>query len=218
MKKKAIVAGASGLIGSNLLEILLQRPDYEEVVALVRKELPVHHKKLRQIIVNFDELNTHIDDINGDVIFCCLGSTRAKTPDLAMYKKVDHDYPVTLAQLAQQNQVKQFHLVSAIGANAASRSFYLKLKGETENDVATIGLHTLYIYQPSFLTGKRPERRLMETTALTIMKVIDPLLFGTLRKYRSIAAKIVAQAMFNKSLINNKGVFIYPSDIIKQLA
>jgi uncharacterized protein YbjT (DUF2867 family) len=218
MANKAVIAGASGLVGSELLSILLQSTQYDEVLILVRKELPVQHKKLVQLIVDFDNLDQHQQVINGHVIFCCLGSTKSKTPDLLVYRKIDHDYPVKLAQIAVKNKMPHFHLVSAIGANSKSGNFYTKMKGETENDVQAAGIRSLHIYQPSLLTGNRKEHRLAERIATSIMKVIDPLLIGRLQKYRSIAAATVAMAMFKQSLNQEEAVFVHPSDHIKQLA
>jgi uncharacterized protein YbjT (DUF2867 family) len=218
MSKKVIIAGASGLIGSKLLDILLQKPDYDEILILVRKELPIEHQKLVQLVIDFDKLDEHTASINGHAIFCCLGSTRKKTPDLAVYRKIDHDYPVKLAQLGKQNGVEQYHLVSALGANSSSSNFYTKMKGETEDDIQKVGLKCLHIYEPSLLTGDRAEYRPTERIATILMKVIDPLLVGGLKKYRSIPAQTVALAMFNESVKNGEGVFIHPSDKIKLLA
>jgi uncharacterized protein YbjT (DUF2867 family) len=218
MSKKAIIAGASGLIGSKLLDSLLRKPDYDQVLILVRKELPIEHKKLVQLIIDFDELDEHTSAITGHAVFCCLGSTQKKTPDLSVYRKIDHDYPVKLAQLAKQNGVNQYHLVSAIGANSNSSNFYTKTKGETEDDLQKAGLKCLHIYQPSLLTGDRKESRPMERVFAGIMKVINPLLIGGFKKYRSIPAQTVALAMFKESLKNDEGVFIHTSDKIKLLA
>jgi uncharacterized protein YbjT (DUF2867 family) len=218
MAKKAIIAGASGLIGGLLLDILLKQPGYDEVLILVRKDLPVQHIKLKQLIVDFERLDDYTDKITGDVIFCCLGSTRKKTPDLTVYRKIDQDYPLQLAKIALHNGIGQYHLVSAIGANAASSNFYTKMKGETEAALKKVGLRSLHIYQPSFLTGDRKEKRQGEGFLVGLMKVLDPLLIGSLKKYRSIPAKTVAQAMYNESLIKQDGIFIHPSDKIKRLA
>ena len=218
MANKAIIAGASGLIGSNLLQILLHRDYYDEVVILVRKLLPVQHIKLTQIKVDFGHLQDHAGSITGHAVFCCLGSTQKKTPDLAVYRRVDHDYPLSLAQFALKNGVEQYHLVSALGANAGASNFYTKMKGETENDIKNIGLPCLHIYRPALLTGLRSEFRLAERIFTPIMKVIDPLLIGGLKKYRSIPASVVASAMYNQSINNECGVFIHPSDEIKQLS
>jgi uncharacterized protein YbjT (DUF2867 family) len=218
MSYKAVVAGASGLIGSSLLDILLNAPEYDEVLILVRKELPLNHKKLVQLVIDFDHLDNHAASITGHAIFCCLGSTKKKTPDLAIYRKIDYEYPLELAKLAKKNGVKQYHLISALGADAASSNFYTKMKGEIEDAIGKVGLNCLQIYEPSILTGDRKESRPMERFAIGVMKLIDPLLIGSLKKYRSIPAKTVAKALFNQSLKNEEGIFVHPSDKIKLLA
>jgi len=218
MLNKAVVAGASGLIGSYLLDILLAEPQYDEVLALVRKELPIQHKKLVQLVIDFDKLDDHAAAVTGHAVFCCLGSTRKKTPDLAEYRKIDHDYPLILARLAKQNSMKHYHLVSAIGANAMSSNFYTKIKGEIEEAIKHTGIECIHIYEPSVLTGDRKESRPMERFIIGLMKVINPLLIGGLKKYRTISARIVAQAMFNQSLKTEEGIFVHPSDKIKLLA
>lgn len=214
MAYKAIIAGASGLIGSNLVNILLEAPQYAEVLVIVRKELPIQHKKLVQLVINFDELDKHAAAITGHAIFSCLGTTKAQTPDKDQYRKIDHDYPLQLAQLAKQNGVEQFHVVTAIGANKNSSTFYLKLKGELEDELQKLGLKTLHIYQPAMLMGERERSRLLEKIATGVFKVIDPLLVGGLKKYRSVKGSTVANAMFKKSLESATGTFIYTSDKI----
>lgn len=214
MAYKAIIAGASGLIGSNLVNILLEAPQYAEVLVIVRKELPIQHKKLVQLVINFDELDKHAAAITGHAIFSCLGTTKAQTPDKDQYRKIDHDYPLQLAQLAKQNGVEQFHVVTAIGANKNSSTFYLKLKGELEDELQKLGLKTLHIYQPAMLMGERERSRLLEKIATGVFKVIDPLLVGGLKKYRSVKGSTVAHAMFKKSLESATGTFIYISDKI----
>ena len=218
MATKAIIAGASGLIGSNLLQILLNEPGYDEVLILVRKELPVNHKKLKQLVIDFDRLADHSKSINGDVIFSCLGTTMKKTPDLSVYRKIDHDYPLQLAQIAYQNGVAQYHMVSSLGANANASNFYLKTKGQVEEDLKQVALRTLCIYQPAFLTGDRKESRIAEKFLIPLMKLINPLLIGSLKKYRSIPAATVALTMYKQSLKKEDGLFIYSSDQIKELS
>ncbi|SDE74773.1 Uncharacterized conserved protein YbjT, contains NAD(P)-binding and DUF2867 domains [Mucilaginibacter pineti] len=218
MANKAIIAGSSGLIGSKLLDILLQEKFYDEVLILVRKELPIQHKKLTQLVTNFDQLDNYAHELTGHAVFCCLGTTNAKTPDKAIYRKIDHDYPVQLAQLALKNGVKQYHLVSSLGANVSSSFFYPKIKGETEADLQGLNLPALHIYRPALLTGDRKEKRAGEKLITVIYKLIDPLLFGGLKKYRSIPAETVAMAMFKQSTKHNTGLFIYESDQIKQLS
>ena len=218
MSYKAIIAGATGLIGSHLLNILLNDSNYSEVMILVRKATDIQHTKLREVIVDFNKLDNYQQEITGHALFCCLGSTQKKTPDINVYYGVDHDYPLQLAQLALNNGVEQYHLVSSIGANTTAKNFYLKMKGETERDIEQAGLKCLHIYRPSQLTGNRKESRPLEKFISVIMQIIDPLLIGGLKKYRSIPAETVAKAMFSESLKNNEGVFIHSSDNIKQIA
>lgn len=218
MAHKAVIVGASGLIGRNLVNTLLLTHDYSEVTSISRKKLPVHSSKLNQVIADFDDLESYEQYITGHALFCCLGSTRNKTPDKKEYYKIDHDHPVKLAEIAKKNGVEQYHLVSSIGADATSSNFYLKMKGETEEDIKKVGLKALCIYRPSILVGERTESRQMERLAIKFMLLISPLLVGPLRKYRAIHAKVVAKAMYKTSLKPREGVYIYSSDRIKRRA
>lgn len=217
MAYKAIIAGASGLIGSNLLTILLQKQQYSEVIVLVRKALPITHPKLEQLIINFDELDKYAPVINGHVLFSCLGTTRAQTPDNHEYRKIDHDYPVKLAQLANSGGIKHFHLISAIGADRSSSNSYLKLKGEVEHDIEMVGIPILHIYRPAMLNGERNTSRPTEKLFNFIFDIVNPLLIGGLKKYRSIKAPVLAWAMYKKSLDDAEGTFIHTTDKIKQI-
>lgn len=218
MNYKAVIAGASGLIGNLLLEQLLNHPVYNEVSVLVRKKLKVQHPKLKQVLVDFDRLADYQAEVNGHALFCCLGTTRSKTPDLKTYRKIDHDYPVHLANIAAKNSMPQYHFISSLGADANSFNFYTKLKGETENDLKKVVIPGIYIYQPSLLNGTRYEKRTAERFAIKLMKWVDPFLTGKLEKYKSIEAATVARAILNQSLKTNPGIFTYTSDQIKKLA
>jgi uncharacterized protein YbjT (DUF2867 family) len=218
MGKIAIITGASGLIGSKLLNILIESREYDTVVSLARKRLQKRHPKLVQEIVNFGEADSYLSFIKGDALFCCLGTTQKQTPNEEDYYKIDHDYPVDLARAALKNGVPEFHFVSAIGADASSSNFYLKTKGEAERDLKEIGLPSLHIYEPSLLTGRKRKRRIGERIATVVMKLINPLLIGGLKKYQSIDGAIVAKAMFNQSLKEKKGVFVYTTERIKKRA
>lgn len=218
MAYKAVLAGATGLIGSELLNMLLAAPDYDQILVVARKSTGITHPKLKELLIDFDKLDDYTGEIIGHAIFCCLGTTRKKTPDMEHYRKIDHGYPVKLAQLGAQNGVEQYHLVSSLGANSKASSFYLRFKGETEEDVKQSGIKSVHIYQPSFITGDRKEFRLAEKILVGLSFVLDPLLWGSLKKYRSIPAKTIARAMFNQSVKNTEGVFTYPSDKIKELA
>jgi uncharacterized protein YbjT (DUF2867 family) len=218
MSNKVVIAGASGLTGGHLLNMLLNAPQYNEVLILVRKELPISHKKLVQLIVDFDQLDSYQGAITGKAVFCCLGTTRSKTPDSDTYRKIEYDYPVKLAQIASANNVQQFHFMSSVGADAGSGNQYLRNKGEAENAIQQLKFNTTHIYRPSLLTGDRKEFRFAEKAAAVFMKLVDPLLMGSFKKYVSIPAATVAKAMYKQSLKPEEGVYIHPSHHIKQIA
>lgn len=218
MENKAIILGASGLIGSQLLPLLLNGNHFDEVVAFVRKPLRIEHPKLREVITNFDDLEGLNSKIKGSQVFCCLGSTKKKTPNLGDYKRVDLEIPLFFAQKALENGANTYHLVSALGADSSSSNFYTKLKGEVENSIKSLSYPCVHIYQPSFLVGEREENRPLEKIVLPIMRVTDKLLFGSFKKYRSIKAEYVAKAMLNEAIKNKRGIFVHQSDQINKLA
>jgi len=218
MPYQVILVGASGLIGSHLLSALIESAEISRILLVLRKPLNITDSKVDELIVNFDELESFSSDIKGDIIYSCLGTTRAKTPDSGQYRKIDLEYPLELAEIGIRNGVTQFHLVSSFGANASASNSYLKLKGELENELKKLSIPSLHIYQPSLLTGKRKESRLVEKFAISAFKLIDLLLIGPLKQFRSIKAETVARAMLNQSLKELKGTFIYPSIQIQELA
>lgn len=215
---KAIILGASGLVGNHLLTLLLSSESYKEIIALVRKPLEIESGKLTQVITEADTIINVKEQLLGDVVFCCIGSTKKKTPDLEEYYKIDHDYPLKVAAIALENGAKQYHLVSAMGADTESRIFYSKMKGELERDLLGLPYDGVHIYRPSLITGDRSEKRSLEDLSSTVMDFINPVLVGGLKKYQSISAETIAKAMYEKSIQNVPGNHIYLSDQIKELA
>jgi uncharacterized protein YbjT (DUF2867 family) len=191
-----------------LLEQLLSNNNYKEVLIVGRKKLERQHPKLKQLIVDFDKLNDYATQIQGDVVFCCLGTTKNKTPDQVQYKKIDYQYPLDAAAIAKNNGAEQYHLVSALGANPSSSIFYTKTKGEVERDLKAIPFKSVHIYQPSLLVGERKESRNMEGLMTVVMQILNPFLFSGLRKYRSIKIEKVALAMLKMSLEVASGTFV----------
>lgn len=217
MSKKAILLGATGLIGQNLLTKLLANEDFDEVLVISRKSLNLNHPKLKELIIDFDELPNHASEITGDVVFCCLGTTIKKTPNLAMYRKIDYQYPLDVANIAFANGAQQYHLISAMGADVKSRIFYSKTKGEVERDLKKIPFPAIYIYRPALLDGNRKEKRTAEKIMIALFRFINPILIGSLKKYRSIKIEKVADAMLNQAESNEAGLHIYSSDQIVKL-
>lgn len=212
--KTAVILGASGLVGSNLLQYLLESDYYQKVIAFVRKDLGIYHNKLKTHIIDFDKPETYQSLVVGDDIFCCLGTTIAKAGSQASFRKVDYDYPVYFAHIAKDNKFKQYLLVSSVGASTKSPVFYLKTKGEAEEAISKIEFESISIFRPASLVGNRKEFRLNEKVMLPILKICSFLLIGKFRKYRPIKATKVAQAMLKAAKKQTKGTHIIESDNI----
>ena len=195
--KSAILFGASGLVGYSLLTQLLDHPGYDKVTIVVRKPLPIKHSKLIMIIGDYAALPGLKDQIRADDVFIALGTTKKKTPDQNEYYRVDHDYPVLAASIAKENGARSVLLVSAIDANANSKIFYVRTKGEVEADIIALGFEHTYIFRPSMLVGDRKESRPAERLFIGLFAVINPLLRGSWKRYRSIKVKDLAAAMIN---------------------
>lgn len=209
--KKALVLGGSGLIGQQLIGLLLQKENYS-VTALVRTALPIQHKRLIQVIVNFE--NPNEEAIMADEIFCCLGTTSKVAGSKQAFYKVDFEYVLQLAKMGFRNGAKKFALVSSMGANKNSAVFYNKTKGAIEEAVACIGYESLFIFRPSLLLGKRKEFRLGEQIAqfiFTWFAILIP------KKYRAIQSMQVAKAMVTCMDAADSGLFVVDSDKIANL-
>jgi uncharacterized protein YbjT (DUF2867 family) len=191
--KHALLVGASGLVGGRCLARLLDHSAYGRVTVLSRRPLALSHAKLRVELVNFDGLQSLGERC--DDIFCCLGTTIRKAGSQEDFRRVDHDYPLALARLGKTAGAQQFLLVSALGADAQSAVFYSRVKGETERDIAAIGLPKVIFLRPSILLGERREHRPGERVGIFVGQLIAPLFVGPLRKYRPIRADDVAAAM-----------------------
>jgi len=192
-KKRALIVGATGLVGGYVLRRLLAHSRYSRVEILVRRESPIRDPKLTQRIVDFASLD--VLGIAADEVFCCLGTTIRKAGSEEAFRRVDYDYPLTLARLAKVVGADKFLLVSALGANPKSAVFYNRVKGEVEHAIAAVGLPAAYFFRPSLLLGPRAENRPGEKIGIAVGKAIAPLMIGGLRKYRPIHADTVAAAM-----------------------
>jgi len=212
----ALLAGATGLIGSHCLQLLLDDELYSRVVVLARKELPVKHPKLVQHQVNFDKLDEYASLLKADDVFCCLGTTIKKAGSQAEFRKVDFHYPVEIARIAQANGAKQFLLVTAMGADKSSLIFYNRVKGEVEDAVKKLGYKTIHIFRPSLLLGERKESRAGENIGKILFGIITPLFMGPLKKYKAIEGKVVAAAMVKCAKEDKQGAHVHESDAIQK--
>ncbi len=213
--KTAIIAGASGLIGQSLTQLLLNSKDYGQVIALVRKPLGIQHEKLKEITVNFDHLADMEDFPKADDIFCTLGTTIKKAGSQEAFYKVDYTYPMELAKRALKEGAQRFFLVTALGANMNSRNFYSRVKGELEDKISFLDYRTIYIFKPSLLRGNRSENRPGERFAQAITRIIP--FIGPWKKYRPIHVDKVADAMMKVAKQEDKGCYFYQSEIMQKM-
>ncbi|SDP45203.1 oxidoreductase [Afipia sp. GAS231] len=207
--KKAIVFGATGFIGSHLLRALLGNPDYERVIAVVRKPLALSHAKLTTLIGDLALLPALKPQLVADEVFIALGTTRKHTPDEAEYYKIDHDYPVLAAEIAKANGARSVFLVTAVGANAGSSLFYVRTKGEVERDVLALDFDHTHIFRPSMIMGQRDEERPGERMIIAVWNVINPLLVGPVDRYRGLDGEEIARAIAKAAQHQTEKVRIY---------
>ncbi len=191
---KCIIAGASGLVGQELLSELLNDPKTISITALVRSDLPIKGPKIKTIITSFEQIENFSIEA-ADVGLCTLGTTIKKAGSEENFFHVDHDLVIHFAKACQNAGVKTFIIVSALGADANSKIFYNKVKGQTEEDLKKLNFESLVILRPSLLMGDRKESRPMEKLAQVLGHALSPLMVGPLAKVRPILARTIAQKM-----------------------
>jgi|CXWL01.1.fsa_nt_gi uncharacterized protein YbjT (DUF2867 family) len=222
----ALIAGASGLVGGELLQQLLSAAEYDRVIALGRRRVEVTHPKLVQVIADFTALEQISADLGCHDAYCCLGTTikaarstsSGRAGSRAAFRTVDHTAVLAFAWAARRAGARRFFSVSALGADVESRVFYNRVKGETEDALQVMGFATLAVFRPSLLLGRRATARPGERVLAALLWLVEPLLLGRLRKYRAIQAEVVARAMLRCSFgRSDQGVLIFPSDEIQDL-
>jgi uncharacterized protein YbjT (DUF2867 family) len=211
-----IVAGATGLIGRELTTLLAGSPAVNEIKVVTRR--PSGFDEVKEIQVEFDQLEDHSDQFSAEAAYCCLGTTMKKAGSREMFFKVDHDYVISFAEEVYKAGVSRFFLISSMGASENSAFYYNRVKGQTENKLKTIGFEETHIMRPSLLLGSREEKRMGESIAQFLMTSLEFIFIGPLRKYRPIQARAVARAMVKLSERKRQGIFIHESEEIKKLA
>lgn len=195
MSRTALLAGATGLVGSHVVQFLLADPEWSRVVTVGRRTTPQRHDKLEQRVLDLGAIGASGDLPHADDVFCCLGTTIKQAGSQQAFRRVDHDFVVGLARAGVHVGATQFVLVSAIGADPESRVFYSRVKGEAEAAVRKLPYRAIQIFRPSLLLGERTEFRLGERIAMVGAPLLRLFLVSRLRRYRPIQASDVARAM-----------------------
>ena len=216
--KVALLAGATGLIGSHLLNALLDAEDFGRVYAITRRSLAREHPRLANRIVQFDKLETQLRGMRCDVAFCCLGTTLRQAGSEQAFRHVDVDHVLAFARAAKAAQAQRFVFVSSAGASPRSKYFYLRTKGEVEESLGALAFTSLDILQPSALIGWRREPRWVELAAMAFLPLVNPFLTGVREQWRAIPARLVASAMLGAARSGRRGIYRYASRNIRALA
>ncbi|MFH1161186.1 MAG: NAD(P)H-binding protein [bacterium] len=212
---KALLIGSTGLIGKHCLDFLIHDENYTQVEVWVRNPNSFPNQKFTEKIMQFEDI-PGLPLIQADHLFCYLGTTMRKAKTQDAFRKVDVEYVVSLAKLAERSGIHTFLVISSVGANPVSGNFYLRTKGEMEEAVKQCSIPSIYILRPSMLLGKRPEQRFGESIGKIISKIFSPFLFSGLRKYRAIQAETVARAMIACAESSQPGIHVLESDEIER--
>ena len=215
--KTALVIGSTGLIGTELLKIILESPEYSQVVTFVKRDSEIRHPKLTQHHIDFDQPETYENLVVGDDFFCTIGTTIKNAGSQNAFRQVDYEYPRQFASFAMQNKVKQFLIISALNADAKSSNFYLKTKGAIEDFLKNCEFESVAVLQPSLLLGNRAEFRFGERLGAFFMQTFSFVFLGNLKKYKAIEGETVAKAMFKIAQRKDTGFKIYESDVIQEI-
>lgn len=191
--KKAVVIGSTGMVGAQLISLLLSSSEYSEIISLVRRPSGVSHPKLHEHVVDFDKPETWQSLVSGQVLFSCLGTTLAQAGSKEKQYKIDFDYQYEVARIAAENKIESYILISAAGANSKSTNFYLRMKGQLDDAIQSLPFQHIYVLRPGQLYGNRTQKRTAEKWALSFMFALNKA--GLFRKYRPIHATEVASIM-----------------------
>ncbi len=214
LTQKVLIAGATGLVGSALLEILTNEITVQEIIVLGRSEPLLKSAKIKFVKTDYKDqkiINAYFEGVH--TVFCCIGTIIKKAGSKDAFRKVDFGVPETLAQLAANYQVKSLIVVSSLGADSKSSNFYLRTKGEMENALLSYKISKTAFLRPSLINGPRKEFRFIELLSKVFLKLFSFLLIGKLKRYKSIDHDVIAMAMWRISNSANNTTIYESEDI-----
>lgn len=206
--RSALVVGATGLVGAEIVRQLAADASVDRIVVVSRRPLVDRPPRVEAHVVDFDRLKEHASLFAVDQIFCALGTTIKQAGSQAAFRQVDFEYPLTVARLGLTGGARHFLLVSALGANSESGIFYNRVKGELEDQLRSLGYRSVSIARPSLLLGKREEFRLMERVGMVIGELVPG-------RYRPVHAEAVAKSLVTAAKIDAPGLHIIESEEIR---
>lgn len=214
-----LIAGATGLVGRNLVKELSKDRSVQTIYVLSRRPVEPEHDKVQVLLTDFDNLEMTLKQVEDvEAVYSCLGTTKAQTPDKTVYEKIEIHYPLTIAKWARENGVSQYHYISSIGTSVDAKNEYLSRKAVTEQELLHSQISQVFIYRPSFIMGQRQQKRMMEQVGGAVLKAVQPLLVGKARKYRAIAAEDIARAMAIMTTKVQPGAYVLESDEIADIS
>lgn len=214
MVRNALIAGATGLLGFELVSLLIANNYYTSVHIITRRPYNLMHRKIKAHIVDFENLNDFNPGVKIHDVFICLGTTMKKAGNRDNFLKVDLEYVMSVAQWAKQSHVEKLTFISSVGANPLSRNFYLSVKGKVEMLLSQLNFQQLVILRPSLLLGKRTEIRRTENIGKLFFKISKPLFTGKLKRFRAIESNMVARAMLFYTIQTGPAISIIENEQI----
>lgn len=211
MGKTALVIGATGLVGERLVSQLLDHTEFDKVMVFSRRKLGLNHPKFEEKLIDFDQPESWMELVKGDVLFSTLGTTIKTAKTKENQYRVDFTYQLEFANAASQNGVPTYILVSSLGADPKSSVFYSRMKGELDEAVTKLPFQKTVIVRPSILDGNRKEKRPAEKISLAIMRTLSKVI---LKKYRPTPVDVLAARMISLSLDQQNGFRIIEANEI----
>jgi uncharacterized protein YbjT (DUF2867 family) len=218
-EKTALIVGATGLVGRELLNVILENDYYSKILLVGRSSPEIKDNRLVDVIVDFDDLASYRDQISADHYYCCIGTTMEQAKTKEAFYKVDFTYAHELAKMAKEDpKFDQFHLVTSYGANSDSGLYYNEVKGLIEDAIKELDLSTLHIFQPSLLLGYRKHYRLWEEMAKMASSILSFFIIGSRLRFWAIQGTDVAEAMFVVAKSGETGVHVHKPLEMKRIA